>query len=164
MALCDGLKVETIGFTTVHGCPGYFRGVDLSGVPITRLPEGNQEGLPAILDVVCAKDGVVVGGVEVNWFLALADHAAVLFTVPCNFLCSQIKRKQNWRNADLQPFVDRCGTLLRSEMPDPKDTMAVLSLVTALQDEYSDKRTSAQRRLFREPQAVKQLRLLLRSA
>ena len=56
----------------------------LDFVPATRLPQGEQAGVPSLLDYCCATEGIVCDS-WVDWAASPSDHAAVVyeFAVTC---------------------------------------------------------------------------------
>ena len=68
-----------------------------------------------------------------------------------------VKRHRKWRCDDLEP-VCKWLKMNSDKLPDSQEPLAVLSFLAAVQDDFSDKRSAAERRLTREPARIKLLR------
>ena len=120
----------------MHWTAGVFESVVLAGVPVTRIPEGAQGGRPSALDHVAAKPTSNVT-LTINWEIALADHAGLIFIIPCNFVGVRHPPPRRWRCDDAAPC---CHWLeLNSQtLPPESEPLAVLSYLAFVQDEFGD--------------------------
>ena len=129
------------------------------GAPITRVPVGEQRGLPSWIDH-CASDGTV-NSLRLSWIDVPADHAALIAHCRVNFQTRRPFRRKTWVYSDLQTARD----YTKSNAPASFTSLLDFhTFVASVQEAHSSPDSCAIRRRQREPPAIKQLRMQLRSA
>ena len=143
-----------------NGVPGgpYSEGALFS--LISRIPVGEQAGLPSLLDFACATGGHLQSS-WLDWEIALADHAALFMTLAGSFSAFQARPRRTWRCRD----NDGLNEWMRSMAPESfTDINGLHSFLLEAQTNFADTRTASQRRRCREPNDIKELRARLRAA
>lgn len=127
--------------------------------PVTRIPIGDQHGLPSWIDH-CASDGTVIS-CWVSWENAPADHAGLVARCRYVHKASCPLKRKTWVCADLA----RAEQYAQANAPTSFSTVPEFhTFIASVQDANSTPETCAVRRGHREPPAIKDLRSQLRHA
>ena len=128
--------------------------------PFTRVPLVEQLGTPSFIDSVCAHSSLVDLQFDVIWDDAPADHAFIRFVLHVASAHVRPRRRFSaWHARSDQEF------LIATQANPPPDDMCIDTFVSYMKDMQALTCTPLnrrQRRLLREPFAVKSLRSKLR--
>ena len=92
--LCAACGVTVHDPTTIIGNPGGPHADHCLSAPITRIPVGDQPGLPSWIDH-CASDGCVSES-WIDWTDVQADHAAVVARCKLKHRKQTAKKRSTW--------------------------------------------------------------------
>ena len=126
----------------VHGDPPHEWRLQCSQAPITRAPQGQQQGLPALLDY-CASTGIVEE-TAVVWTALPTDHAAVYAKVRLKAKEHVKFRRGSWRCSDNEAATKWAAA--RFENVSVTSAAQFAAEVAELQTRFEDKSTCAERR------------------
>ena len=108
----------------------------------TRVPIGDQEGVPSVIDYAFADSGVVVSS-SLDWQCAPADHAIIAYKCRAHFHVP-IRRKRFWQPCcKEQVFPLMSNVHLATEV----DVSELLQSVRIVQRHAADQRTCKERRV-----------------
>ena len=115
----------------------------------TRIPIGNQHGSISLLDYGVGTPGMLTGG-QIDWEMAPADHAGVVFdfSIPC--LQAKHYPKRLWKCCDVENFKKDAESIFLDPFHST-DILALFTSLSQLQAKYQDCRTCSDRRKARMP-------------
>ena len=126
--------------------PGGSFGELVSTCPITRVPLGDQSGLPSCLDYASCSVGFVSSSFR-DWNLGPADHALVGFICTPTWHCPR-RVKKFWNCVSSDDCVQQMSHIaLHRDM----DLESICTAVRSVQDLCTDRRTCEQERTERMP-------------
>ena len=143
-----------------HGSPGGFRAAEAAHSVISRVPLGAQTEKPALLDFCVAKAEVEIKS-DLFWLNDRSDHAALRCILPGHVRRRTRRQRTTWRCASWDAAISHIQGLRLETFKDAQDFSDTAKLVMSA---CGDDRPAAARRRGREPPAIKDLRLLLRSS
>ena len=151
--LCEATGVTVHDPAAIVGNPGGPYADHCLAAPITRIPVGDQVGLPSWIDH-CASNGCVSES-WIDWTHVPADHAAVAARCQSLRLQKAPRQRTTWVVSDF----DSAMSYAMSHAPADFQSFSQLhDFITKVQDANTSPSTCAERRRQREPPAIKELR------
>ena len=154
----ESCRLELHTPTSCAGIPPGDIPVECVGVPITRVPIGDQPGLPSWIDH-CASDGSV-SDLAIHWPSDVpSDHAGIVARCPCVARLSRQRPRSTWACDDVSAADEAARALAAGMDSEGFDSVNRFhDFVLRLQAAAADPRPCSLRRRFREPPAIKELR------
>ena len=141
----------------VGECAGEHRLVSAL-CPLTRIPTGEQLGVPSLLDYGLASPGIILDS-AVDWEIAMADHGAYCCEARISVQHLPQPKPTTWKCVDWTAAVSWARHHVMESLNSVED---LTKQVVRLQSAFQKKTSAAQERRNREPGHIKELRARLR--
>ena len=128
-------------------------------VPITRLPEGDQPGLPSCLDYAATRGCKAEGCIE--WELAIADHGVLFYTVEVQIAKRRRRMATTWSASDFGSFLEQAANVTLCKDTSYND---MVGIIRSLQEDHTLRKSRMQRRHDRMPFILRHALLRHRTA
>jgi hypothetical protein len=158
---CDEFNLTVDIPEFVDGDPGGPFAEHCRTAPISRIPIGEQaeRSHPSLIDYALAERGFFKS-LWLSWRDVPADHAWLFGELAGDPICPKPSHTTRWKCSD----YGACTEWMRLHCPADFSAIDELhSFVLEAQGLFADTRKCSERSRTREPQSIKQLRLLLRS-
>ena len=130
----------------ICGVPGGAWSEFCVGSPISRIPTGDQPGLPSLLDFVCCNPAVLFSSI-LCWDVHESDHALLCVTVKTRFRTS-LRPKRIWSVVCEDTCIDNMHLLNLQQL---KSISSVEVSLRGMQVSFGCSTTCKQRRVERMP-------------